>query len=52
MDWLINDAAIGLLKRHEGVRLEIVSGNSERAVQLLSRGDIDVAFGLEAALAG
>ena len=44
MDWLINDAAIGLLKRHEGVRLEIVSGNSERAVQLLSRGDIDVAF--------
>ena len=52
IDWLINDPAIGLLKRHTAVRIDTVSGNSERAVQLLSRGDIDVAFGLEAALAG
>ena len=33
------------------VRVEVVSGNSERGVRLLSRGDIDVAFGLEAAFA-
>lgn len=52
IDWLIMGPAIGLLKRRASVRIETVSGNSERAVQLLSRGDIDVAFGLEAAFAG
>ena len=43
IDWLINDPAIGLLKRHTAVRIDTVSGNSERAVQLLSRGDRDPA---------
>ena len=52
IDWLMRGPAIALLKRHAGVRFETVSGNSERAVQLLSRGDIDVAFGLEAAFSG
>ena len=52
IDWLMTGPAIALLKRHAGVRFETVSGNSERAVQLLSRGDIDVAFGLQAAFSG
>ncbi|GAC1577440.1 MAG: LysR family transcriptional regulator [Sphingomicrobium sp.] len=49
IDWLITAPVIALLRRHAGLRIDIAAGNSERGVQLLSRGDIDVALGLEAA---
>ena len=49
MDWLLTEPLIALIRRHPAVRIEILTGNSERGVQLLSRGDIDVAFGLHAA---
>lgn len=49
MDWLLTEPLIALIRRHPAVRIEILTGNSERGVQLLSRGDIDVAFGLQAA---
>ncbi|WP_229658385.1 LysR family transcriptional regulator [Tsuneonella deserti] len=51
MDWILTEPLIRLLRRHSAVRFEIVSGNSERGVRLLSRGDIDIAFGLEPAFA-
>lgn len=51
IDWLLTQPLVSLLRRHPAVRVEVVSGNSERGVRLLSRGDIDVAFGLEAAFA-
>ncbi len=49
IDWLLTGPLIAMLRRHPASRLEIVSGNSERGAHLLGRGDIDVAFGLEAA---
>lgn len=49
MDWLLTEPLIALIRRHPAVRIETLVGNSERGIQLLSRGDIDVAFGLEAA---
>ncbi|MBJ7483874.1 LysR family transcriptional regulator [Brevundimonas sp.] len=50
LDGLLTDPLIRLLRRHTDVRFEIVVGDSERGTRLLSRGDIDIAFGLEAAL--
>lgn len=49
IEWMLGDPLIGLLHRHPGVRYDIVTGTSERGVQLLTRGDIDVAFGMDAA---
>ncbi len=49
IDWLVTEPLLSLLKYHSAARIEIATGNSERGIHLLSRGDIDVAFGLEAA---
>ncbi len=49
IEWMLNDPLVDLLRRHPGVRYDIVTGTSERGIQLLTRGDIDVAFGMPAA---
>lgn len=49
VEWMLSDALIALLQRRPGIRFDIVTGTSERGVQLLTRGDIDVAFGMHAA---
>lgn len=52
IEWLLTDSLVALIKRHPQIRIETVSGSSERGIQLLARGDIDVAFGLHAAFSG
>lgn len=49
IEWILTDTLVDLLRRHPGVRYDIVTGTSERGIQLLTRGDIDVAFGMHAA---
>jgi DNA-binding transcriptional LysR family regulator len=49
---MLTEPLTALLQRYPGLRFDIVSGGSERGVQLLARGDIDVAFGMQAAFSG
>lgn len=49
IEWLFAEPITALLKRHPAICLEILTGNSERGVQLLARGDVDVACGPHAA---
>lgn len=49
IEWMTMAPLVELLRRHPGIHLDVVTGTSERGVQLLQRGDIDVAFGMQAA---
>jgi DNA-binding transcriptional LysR family regulator len=49
LEWMLTEPLTAVLKHHPSIRYDIVSGTSERGVQLLARGDIDVAFGMHAA---
>ncbi|MCF8504443.1 MAG: LysR family transcriptional regulator, partial [Caulobacter sp.] len=49
IEWMLMEPLTALLQRYPDLRFDIVSGTSERGVQLLTRGDIDVAFGMHAA---
>lgn len=49
IEWMSMAPLVQLLKHYPGIRLEIVTGTSERGVQQLLRGDIDMAFGMQAA---
>lgn len=49
IEWMLTGALTALLRRHSAIRYDVVSGTSERGIQLLTRGDIDVAFGMHAA---
>lgn len=51
LDWVLLDPLAALARKHPAVRFDMVSGASERGVQLLSRGEIDIAIGMEAAFA-
>lgn len=45
IEWLFAEPITALLRRYPAISLEILTGNSERGVQLLARGDVDVACG-------
>lgn len=49
LEWILAEPFSTLLARHPKIRLDIVSGSFDRAVQQLRAGAIDVAFGYEAA---
>jgi len=51
LEWMLTEPLVTLLHQRPGIRIEMVTGTSERGVQLLTRGDIDVAFGMHAAFA-
>ncbi|WP_447929891.1 LysR family transcriptional regulator [Sphingopyxis fribergensis] len=51
LEWMLTEPLLALLRHRPSIRIEMVTGTSERGVQLLTRGDIDVAFGMHAAFA-
>jgi len=51
LDWVLLDPLAALARKHPAVRFDTVFGASERGVQLLSRGEIDIAIGMEPAFA-
>lgn len=46
LEWMFTDALASLVRKRPSVRLQITTGASERGLQLLSRGDIDIALGV------
>jgi len=48
LEWCLAAPVMELLRRHANVRLEISSSSSERMVQQLRHGAVDVAFGYDA----
>ncbi len=51
LEWMLTEPLMALLRHRPSIRIEMVTGTSERGIQLLTRGDIDVAFGMHAAFA-
>ena len=47
LEWLLATPLTTLLKRHPGLRFELVAASFERAIQLLRTGAVDVAVGFE-----
>jgi DNA-binding transcriptional LysR family regulator len=45
LEWMLIEPCVRLLKLHESVKLEMVSGSVERMAELLRQGQIDLAFG-------
>lgn len=52
LDWLLPKALERLLRRYPGIRLDITTGTRDRGVELLGRGDVDVAIGIESTYLG
>lgn len=49
LDWVLSAGLTELVRRYPTVRLHVFSGTVERGLKLLTRGDIDIACGLEEA---
>lgn len=51
LEWLLADPLASLVRKHGGVRIEIIGSSFERMIRLLRNGSVDVAFGFDAAFA-
>jgi DNA-binding transcriptional LysR family regulator len=49
LELILSHPVLSLIEKHPEVRVTITGGNSEQGVQLLNRGDIDLALGMAAA---
>ncbi|RCJ07424.1 LysR family transcriptional regulator [Cupriavidus necator] len=47
LEWLLARGIERLLTRYPEIRLDLCSGTKERGLQMLERGDVDVAIGME-----
>ncbi len=45
LEWMLTEPCVKLLRQHSDVRLEIVGGSSERIVEMLRQGRLDLAVG-------
>lgn len=51
LEWLLADPLASLVRKHGGIRIEIIGSSFERMIRLLRNGSVDVAFGFDAAFA-
>lgn len=51
LEWLLADPLSSLVRKHGGIRIEIIGSSFERMIRLLRNGSVDVAFGFDAAFA-